>query len=373
MEDTVVRGYTDNKEQLAIETANPEIRENLDSGHVKTRLTREQQILVEKNTRLVYHVARKYFGYEGKSRISNEIFSAGADGLINSAQKWDDSYGCKFPSYAVYSIKSYIGSFIQVQNHYKTKIIVDDVNYNYNSSSLIRNIGEVEFLNDSDYYKQLNLYTVDYENNIIDKIALEQMISILTQRERNVVTKRLQGYSYKEIGDELGLTHQRIQQILEEAVKKIQQSVNSKKNLPDKIISQGEDDNLNDEFENYRYDFTPSELEIVKMYVINLSQEVKIDLNRFTDQDLLKLFTQMQIEILLKRALNISTKEISQEIGISEIELQQQEDRISKKIKREELRLRKVQEMQEKKKLEGIKRAMKLKQQYKYKNNIKDE
>lgn len=51
--------------------------------------------------------------------------------------------------------------------------------------------------------------------------SLEEKIASLSEREKNIVYKRLKGITYIEIGSEINLTRERVRQIFKTALKKI--------------------------------------------------------------------------------------------------------------------------------------------------------
>ena len=65
--------------------------------------------LVSSNLKFVVTIAKQY---RGKGVPFDELISEGNMGLITAAMKFDPSKGCKFITYAVYWIKSYINKRI---------------------------------------------------------------------------------------------------------------------------------------------------------------------------------------------------------------------------------------------------------------------
>jgi RNA polymerase sigma factor (sigma-70 family) len=53
------------------------------------------------------------------------------------------------------------------------------------------------------------------------RIDLEKEFSELSERDRNIIKKYLEGYLQREIGEEFGLSQRRVSQILQKIFKKI--------------------------------------------------------------------------------------------------------------------------------------------------------
>lgn len=69
-----------------------------------------QDKLVEQNTGLVHSVVRRF---SGRGQESEDLFQVGCIGLIKAVQKFDQSFGVKFSTYAVPMILGEIKRFIR--------------------------------------------------------------------------------------------------------------------------------------------------------------------------------------------------------------------------------------------------------------------
>ncbi|WP_224483954.1 sigma-70 family RNA polymerase sigma factor [Robertkochia aurantiaca] len=250
------------KLQLITAEAEVELAREIRAGS-QIALTR----LVEANLRFVVSVAKQY---QGQGLTLSDLINEGNMGLVKAAERFDETRGFKFISYAVWWIRQGIMQAIAEQTR-MVRIPLNKWNAinkirksrSYLEQEFMRNpeaeeISEASDLSlnevktcmslqrthlsfdapisddsDTDYYGFLPDTTSDTpDKELMDeslKNEIEQVLSFLGERESLVIKLAygLGGMSSKslgEIADELDLTRERIRQIKDLAIKKLQHS-----------------------------------------------------------------------------------------------------------------------------------------------------
>lgn len=164
--------------------------------------------LVEANLKYVVTVAKK-FAWTGLPLY--DLISEGNLGLIKAAKKFDPSRGTKFITCARPWITQAIQTYVQDNSIDKEFTSMDDYVFDENASS--------EFINE-DFEDEV--HNIQSRSNAID-----ELLSCLSKREYRVLqsyfglnnTKEM---TLEEIGEEMGLTQERVRQIKDESIEKLQ-------------------------------------------------------------------------------------------------------------------------------------------------------
>jgi RNA polymerase primary sigma factor len=225
--------------------------------------------LVQSNLRFVVSVAKQY---QNQGISLNDLINEGNLGLIRAAQKFDETKGFKFITYAVWWIRQAITQSVMEQS----KIIRVPIGKAQNFSKINRAFQMLE----QEYQRDPSVEDVmlktglteddinDYLKNIISTVStdatvggegdltfgdtihdefgsnpeeemmkssvenmLGSMLSVLEEREKQIVTMYfgLEGsepHTLEEIGDKLNLTRERVRQIKERCLEKLKKKTN---------------------------------------------------------------------------------------------------------------------------------------------------
>lgn len=223
-----------------------------------------QSILVEKNIGLVWSIVKRFYnrGYEAE-----DLFQIGCIGLIKSINKFDKSYEVKFSTYAVPMIIGEIKRFIRddgiikvsrslketankirVTREVMSKELgkeptISEIALRLNSTpeelamaieagnapeSLYSTVSE----GDSSpilLIDRINGNGLDNESDVIDKIALRQILDKLPERERQIIFLRyFKEKTQAQIAKMLGISQVQVsrieKKILQEIKRKIEQN-----------------------------------------------------------------------------------------------------------------------------------------------------
>lgn len=220
--------------------------------------------LTKTNLRFVVSVAKQY---QNQGLTLGDLINEGNLGLIKAAKRFDETKGFKFISYAVWWIRqsilqalaeqarivrlplNKIGSinkinkaFNQLEQEFQREPTIDEV------ANLLES--KPEFIEDSLNFSGIhvsmdaplrdeeagNLYDVmlnedspDPEEELMNsslRKEIERSLSTLNEREADILKfyfglNGFQPYTLEEIGEELGLTRERVRQIKEKAIKKL--------------------------------------------------------------------------------------------------------------------------------------------------------
>ena len=164
--------------------------------------------LVEANLKYVVTIAKK-FAWTGLPLY--DLISEGNIGLIRAAKKFDPDRGTKFITCARPWITQAIQQYVQNNNIDKEFTNVDDYVFDNEQNS--------EMIN-ADFEDEV--HNIQSRSNAID-----ELLSCLTKREYRVLQayfglNNVQEKTLDEIGEEMGLTQERVRQIKDESIEKLQ-------------------------------------------------------------------------------------------------------------------------------------------------------
>lgn len=180
------------------------------------RSEREAEELYHKHEKIVGTTLRRSFpNYQTFAKTHgldrDDLLQLGKIGLYKAAQDYNPNKKASFKTYAIKIIRFTI---ITESKKYslnnktnRTNELADKVSMEY---PLASTDGEVVDLHD----------VVEAKNDAFDEIELEMMLQkvsdVVSEDVVETVKMRYQGYTFKEIGDSLGLSAQRIQKLLKD-------------------------------------------------------------------------------------------------------------------------------------------------------------
>ena len=231
------------------------------------------ELLINSNLRFVVSVAKQY---QNQGLTLPDLINEGNLGLIKAAERFDETRGFKFISYAVWWIRqailqslaeqsrivrlplNKIGSmnkisktFTQLEQEFQREPMAEEVAeiLNLHPSIVDESLNSTNFhismdapLKDEERSEN-NLYDVMSINevpnpdisllNVSLKVEIERTLSTLNQREAEILRyyyglNGLNAHTLEEIGKELDLTRERVRQVKEKALKKLQNIQRSK-------------------------------------------------------------------------------------------------------------------------------------------------
>ena len=201
---------------------------------------RARDRLVSANLRFVVSVAKQY-QHQGISLT--DLINEGNVGLVKAAEKFDETRGFKFISYAVWWIRQSIMEALAVKSRIvrvplnqvgiagKVNRVISAFEANGRSTSIDAPISE-----DDDNSLADTLSSDDdsaRSDSSLDRESMNLFISdllkeVLNDREQRIITESFgigrMEKSLEEIADEMGMTRERIRQVKEKALRKIRNS-----------------------------------------------------------------------------------------------------------------------------------------------------
>ena len=192
--------------------------------------------LLESNLKFVFDTAKRY---TGRGVPIGDLISEGNLGLIKALEKFDESNEVKFISYAVWWIRHSMLDAIQ------KKKLSDSIEIEPGSNNDI--LFDTKLTNDDDDTYEYESGAYDDDDESIERMKIQnslinKMFCSLSKRELKVITHSF-GIDGKrkmnliELGNELGITSERVRQIKLNAIRKMRSSAMMFDNVEDLMFN----------------------------------------------------------------------------------------------------------------------------------------
>lgn len=268
-----------NRESASLERYLQEIsKEELISPEEEADLSRKIRMgdrraldrLTKANLRFVVSVAKQY---QNQGMSLPDLINEGNVGLIKAAEKFDETRGFKFISYAVWWIRQSILQAIaeqsrivrlplnQVGHVNRISKLLNDFEQKYERWPTVHEISDILDLSEDKVYEALNAnsrqvsmdapvsdeegncmmdYMVNEDSPMADrslvkeslKDEISRTLNTLEERERNIVESfygiNSPEMTLEEIGNKYGLTRERVRQIKEKALRRLKHNNKSR-------------------------------------------------------------------------------------------------------------------------------------------------
>lgn len=190
--------------------------------------------LVEKNLGLVHSCAKRF---KGRGAEYDDLFQAGCVGLIKAADKFDESKGFAFSTYAVpvilgeikrifreggsvkigRSIKDKSRKILQQKDYISVELgreptvseLAERVGMEISEAAMLLNASmpAASLTSDGDNEKEIDISVDSHEADISDSLALYQVLQTLEEKDRSLINLRyFKGCTQSVVASKLGMT-----------------------------------------------------------------------------------------------------------------------------------------------------------------------
>jgi RNA polymerase sigma factor (sigma-70 family) len=191
---------------------------------------RARNVMILSQKGLLYKIAREEFFNKIHTNQQEDLIQEGYEGLFRAIEKYDQSYGCRFSTYAVFWMRAYMEDFIHNVKR-KDEMIVEGTGRYHNSKAVREKMVslDAQAIVGDDSGMTLEERIADTKNVEADSITISNELSALVQRMaikvaiemnnqrvKSIVLKRLLAKEPETLGSlakEFGVTKERMRQI----------------------------------------------------------------------------------------------------------------------------------------------------------------
>lgn len=191
-------------------------------GASKEAANQAKDILIERNLRLVAHIAKKYYG---TNEDMDDLISIGTIGLIKAVQTYDCEKGSRLATYAARCIDNELLMMFRARKKTAKEVSL------YEPIGTDKEGNEIHLLD----------ICVQEQTDVVDHMDMQNKVSFLTgilrktldQRENIIISMRYgmvtgEEMTQREIGQKLGISRSYVSRIEKKALKKLKNVMQQK-------------------------------------------------------------------------------------------------------------------------------------------------
>lgn len=179
-----------------------------------------KDILIERNLRLVAHIAKKYNGFQ---KDQEDFISIGTIGLIKAVSSYHSEKGIRLATYASRCIENEILMYLRRNNKTKLEVSIDEpLNVDWDGNELL--LSDILGTDEDVIYR-------DVENEVERKL-LRKAIGRLGEREKTIIMLRFglnnpndTEMTQKEVADYLGISQSYISRLEKKIMKRLKKEL----------------------------------------------------------------------------------------------------------------------------------------------------